>query len=440
MKSKLSKIIIVAALLGLALSACTTPEASTLAASGNLSANDAAIAPELSGKVVSIAVEEGQSVAAGQDLFQLDDSFYRVQRDQAAAAVESAESGLDAARKQAASAQAQYELTLQAARAQDIQNRATAWNATTPDGFRPAWYFQKEETIQAAGQQVTDAESVLAAAQADLKAEQEKASSQDFMAAEKRLAQAQSAYEIAQKTLDLAKVSGSADLEEAAQEKMDEADAELNAARLKYEQMLSTSAAEAITKSRARLAVAQSTLDTARDALMMLQTGGDNLQVQAAQAAAEAAASQVGQAEAGLKQAQEALNLAELQLERTTVTAPMDGVILSRSLEVGEMVAAGGTVMRMANLETLNLVVYIAEDLYGRVNLGDSVTLSVDSYPGQVFSGKIIHIADEAEFTARNVQTEQGRKSSVYAVKIQVDNPDQKLKPGMPADADFNLH
>lgn len=440
MKSKLSKIIIVAALLGLALSACTTPEASTLAASGNLSANDAAIAPELSGKVVSIAVEEGQSVAAGQDLFQLDDSFYRVQRDQAAAAVESAESGLDAARKQAASAQAQYELTLQAARAQDIQNRATAWNAATPDGFRPAWYFQKDETIQAAGQQVTDAESALAAAQADLKAEQEKASSQDFMAAEKRLAQAQSAYEIAQKTLDLAKVSGSADLEEAAQEKMDEADAELNAARLKYEQMLSTSAAEAITKSRARLAVAQSTLDTARDALMMLQTGGDNLQVRAAQAAAEAAASQVGQAEAGLKQAQEALNLAELQLQRTTVTAPMDGVILSRSLEVGEMVAAGGTVMRMANLETLNLVVYIAEDLYGRVNLGDSVTLSVDSYPGQVFSGKIIHIADEAEFTARNVQTEQGRKSSVYAVKIQVDNPDQKLKPGMPADAGFNLH
>jgi len=370
----------------------------------------------------------------------LDDSFYRVQRDQAAAAVESAESGLDAARKQAASAQAQYELTLQAARAQDIQNRATAWNAATPDGFRPAWYFQKDETIQAAGQQVTDAESALAAAQADLKAEQEKASSQDFMAAEKRLAEAQSAYQIAQKTLDLAKVSGSADLEEAAQEKMDEADAELNAARLKYEQMLSTSAAEAITKSRARLAVAQSTLDTARDALMMLQTGGDNLQVRAAQAAAEAAASQVGQAEAGLKQAQEALNLAELQLQRTTVTAPMDGVILSRSLEVGEMVAAGGTVMRMANLETLNLVVYIAEDLYGRVNLGDSVTLSVDSYPGQVFSGKIIHIADEAEFTARNVQTEQGRKSSVYAVKIQVDNPDQKLKPGMPADAGFNLH
>jgi len=439
MKTNLRKIIIVAALFGLTLSACATTEASTLQASGNLSANDAVIAPELSGKVVSIAVDEGQSVTSGQKLFQLDDSFYRVQRDQAAAAVKSAEAALDGARKQAASAQAQYELTLQAARAQDIQNRATVWNVTTPDGFRPAWYFQKEESIEAAGKQVNDAESELAAAQADLKAEQEKASSQDFMAAEKRLAQAQGAFEIAQKTLDLAKVSGSADLESAAQEKMDAADAELNSARLNYEQMLSTSAADSITKSRARLAIAQSTLDNARDALMMLYTGGDNLQVRAAQAAAEAAASQISQAEAGLKQAQEALNLADLQLERTTVTAAMDGIILSRNLEVGEMVSAGGSVMRMANLATLNLIVYIAEDLYGRVKLGDSVTLSVDSYPGQVFTGKIIHIADEAEYTARNVQTEQGRKSSVYGVKIQVDNPDQKLKPGMPADADFNL-
>lgn len=440
MKSKLFKMIVVAALLGLALSACTTTEASTLRASGNLSANDAAIAPELSGKVVSIAVEEGQSVTAGQTLFQLDDSFYRVQRDQAAAAVKSAEAAVEAARKQAASAQAQYELTMQAAQAQDVQNRAATWNETLPDGFRAPWYFQKDERIAAAEQQVNDAKSELATAQADLKAEQEKASSQDFIAAEERLAQAQGAYEVARKTLDLTIVSGSKDLESAAQEKMDEADAELNAARLKYEQMLSTSAADAITKSRARLAIAQSTLDNARDALMMLQTGGDNLQVRAAQAAAEAAVSQVNQAEAGLEQAREALKLAELQLARAAVTAPSDGVVLTRSLEVGEMISAGGTVMRMANLDRLNLIVYIAEDLYGRVKLGDSVTLSVDSYAGQVFTGRIIHIADEAEYTARNVQTEQGRKSSVYAVKIQVDNSDQKLKPGMPADVDFNLH
>lgn len=440
MKPNLLKFLTIAALMGLALSACTPATTSTLSASGDLSANDASIAPELSGKVASIAVEEGQSVTAGEALFQLDDAYYRAQRDQANAAVQSAEAAVEAARKQAASAQAQYELALQGARAQERQTRTSAWNAQTPDDFRPAWYFQKEELIQAAEKQVSEAESALSTAQADLTAEQKKASTEDFVAAEVRLAQAQTAYETAQMTLTQAQASGSDDLETAAQNKLDAADAEFTAARLDYEHMLSTSAADSIIQSRARVAVAQSALDNARDTLTALQTGEDNPQVSAAKAAADAASSSVSQAEAGLEQARQALKLAELQLERTTVTAPMDGVILTRNLEVGEMAAAGGAVMRMARLDTLELTVYIPEDLYGRVKIGDRVPLSVDSYPGQIFTGQVIHIADEAEFTPRNVQTEQGRTSSVYAVKIKVENPDLKLKPGMPADAEFNLH
>lgn len=440
MKSNLRKIIIVAVLLGLALSACTQAEANRLSASGNLSAKDVTIAPELSGKVASVAVEEGQSVTAGQTLFQLDDAYSVVQRDQAAAAVKTAEAAVDAAQKQAASARSQYELALQGARAQEVQNRASVWNQATPDNFRPGWYFQKDELIAAAEQQVSEAESDLAGALTDLEAEQAKASTKDFIAAETRLAQAQAAYQTAQLTLTQAQASGSADLEAAAQEQLDAADAGLEAARIAYEQMLSSTAADAIIESRARVAVAQSALDNARNALSALQTGEDSQQVTAARAAADAADSAANQAQAGLEQAQQALKLAELQLERTTVTAPMDGVILTRNLEAGEMIAAGGSVMRMAKLDTLELVVYIAEDLYGRVKIGDSVTVSVDSYPNETFSGQIISIADEAEFTARNVQTEEGRKSSVYAVKILVQNPELKLKPGMPADADFILN
>jgi multidrug resistance efflux pump len=440
MKSNLGKIIIVAVLMGLALSACTQIEADRLSASGNLSAKDVTIAPESGGKVASVAVEEGQSVTTGQTLFQLDDAYSIVQRDQAAAAVKSAEAAVESAQKQAASAQAQYELALQNAQAQEVQSRANTWGESVPNNFRPAWYFQKEEMIQAAEQQVSAAESDLASAQTDLEAEQEKASTKDFLAAETRLAEAQAAYENAQLTLTQSQTSGSEDLKTAAQEKLDAADAELEAARLDYEQMLSSSAAEAIVKSRARVAVAQSTLDNARNALSALQTGEESQQVTAAKAAADAANSAANQAEAALEQAQQALKLAELQLERTTVSAPMDGVILTRNLEEGEMIAAGGTVIRMAKLDTLELVVYIAEDLYGRVKIGDSVTVSVDSYPNEVFSGQITQIADEAEYTARNVQTEQGRKSSVYAIKIQVENPDLKLKPGMPADAEFILN
>lgn len=440
MKSHFLKFLTIAALMGLVLSACTPATTSTLSASGDLSANDASIAPELSGKVASIAVEEGQTVAAGETLFQLDDAYYRAQRDQANAAVQSAEAAVETARKQSASAQAQYELALQGARAQDRQTRSSAWSAQIPDDFRPAWYFQKEELIQAAEKQVTEAEDALSIAKADLEAEQKKASTEDFVAAEVRLAQAQTAYETAQLTLTQAQTSGSDDLETAAQDKLDAADAEFTTARLDYEHMLSSSAADAIIQSRAHVAVAQSVLDNARDTLTALQTGDQNPQVLAAKAAADAATSAVSQAEAGLEQARQALKLAELQLERTTVTAPMDGVILTRNLEVGEMVAAGGAVMRMARLDTLDLIVYIPEDLYGRVKIGDTVPLSVDSYPGQIFTGQVIQISDEAEFTPRNVQTEQGRTSSVYAVKIKVENPDLKLKPGMPADAEFNLH
>jgi len=439
MKSNLLKFGIAAALIGISLSACSSPQTGTLSVSGNLSARDTAIAPELSGKVTSIAVEEGQPVEAGQELFRLDEAYYRDQRDQANAAVQSAEAALEAARKQAESALAQYELTLQGARAQDQQFRAVAWENDNPEDFRPAWYFHKNEQIQAAKKQVTDAENALTSAKADLEAEQKKTSTQDFVAAEVRLAHAQTAYQAANLTLEQARTAEDANLETAAQEKLDAADAELTAARLSYQQILTTSAGEAVIKNRARLAVAQSALDNARDLLMALQTGEQSPQVLAAKAAAAAAASMVAQAEAGVEQARQALKLAELQLERITVTAPVDGVVLSRNLEVGEMVAAGSTVVRLAPLDVLELRVYLPEELYGRVKINDTVSLRVDSYPDQVFSGRVIYIADEAEFTPRNVQTEQGRKSSVYAVRIRVENPDLKLKPGMPADVDFNL-
>ena len=146
----------------------------------------------------------------------------------------------------------------------------------------------------------------------------------------------------------------------------------------------------------------------------------------------------VKQAEAGLEQAKQAQNLAQLQLNRTKVKSPVDGVVLTRGIEVGDLAVAGGTVMRVGQLDTLDLVVYLPEDEYGAVNIGDSVYITVDSFPGETFEGTILRISDEAEFTPKNVQTESGRKSTVYAVKIQVLNPDHKLKPGMPADVEFS--
>jgi len=440
MKQNLLRVVSLAVVLTFLLSACSTAETGKLTASGSFSAIDTSIAPELSGKVTEVSVLEGETVTAGQTLFKINAEVSQAQYDQAAAAVSAAEAAVDASHGQAASAEAQYQLALQGAHMQDMPNRQMAWTNTLPEDYQEVWYFNETELIEAAQTQVESAEKALASARTELENEQKKASSKDFIAAEKRLALAQVTLTVADATLTQAQTAGNTNLEDAAIESKDAAQAEFDSALLDYQRMLTTSAADSITLTRSRVAIAQATLDNARDALLSLQTGDQSLQVVAAQKASEAAISMVKQAEAGLEQANQALNMAQLQLDRTTVTSPVDGVVLTRNVEVGDLAVAGGTVMRVANLDTLDLVVYLPEDQYGQVNIGNAVYVTVDSFAGETFKGTIVRISDEAEFTPKNVQTESGRKSTVYAVKIQVLNPDHRLKPGMPADVEFTVH
>ena len=91
----------------------------------------------------------------------------------------------------------------------------------------------------------------------------------------------------------------------------------------------------------------------------------------------------------------------------------------------------------MANLDELTITVYVPEDRYGEISLGQDATVTVDSFPNETFAAKITSISDQAEFTPRNVQTVQGRSATVYAVKLKVSDLDGKLKLGMPADVVF---
>lgn len=115
----------------------------------------------------------------------------------------------------------------------------------------------------------------------------------------------------------------------------------------------------------------------------------------------------------------------------------MDGIVLPRNLEEGEVLAPGSVALTVGQLQEVSLTVYIPETEYGKINLGDTVSIAVDSFPGENFTGTVTYISDQAEFTPRNVQTVDGRKTTVYAVKITVPNTDLELKPGMPADVTF---
>jgi multidrug resistance efflux pump len=127
----------------------------------------------------------------------------------------------------------------------------------------------------------------------------------------------------------------------------------------------------------------------------------------------------------------------ERQRDRQTLRAPIDGWVVRTLYEPGEQVAPGAPVVVVADWRELTLKVYLSEDRFGRVAIGQRAGITVDTYPGEEFTGTVTFIASEAEFTPRNVQTREDRVKSVYAVKLRVPNQDLRLKPGMFADAVF---
>jgi multidrug resistance efflux pump len=124
---------------------------------------------------------------------------------------------------------------------------------------------------------------------------------------------------------------------------------------------------------------------------------------------------------------------------REMIHTPLAGVVLYRHVEPGEIVSAGAPLLTVIDLDNLELTVYVPEDRYGRIQLGQVLPVAVDSYPGETFQGTVRHIADQAEFTPRNVQTTDNRKTTVFAVRLALESSGGKLKPGMPADVYFDL-
>jgi multidrug resistance efflux pump len=146
---------------------------------------------------------------------------------------------------------------------------------------------------------------------------------------------------------------------------------------------------------------------------------------------------QIATADAAVAQAEVTLEAFNTQADKLVIRAPADSTVLIRNAHVGEFVSAGASAFVLGKLNTLQITVYVPEDTYGRVKLGQTAKMTVDSYLGVSFTASVVHIADQAEFTPRNVQTAEGRRTTVYAIKLDMPNPDGKLKPGMPADVTF---
>jgi HlyD family secretion protein len=122
-------------------------------------------------------------------------------------------------------------------------------------------------------------------------------------------------------------------------------------------------------------------------------------------------------------------------IENAVIYSPIEGVVLKKNLEVGEMAFPGTSIVTIANLNKPWIKIYINETRLGLVKLGQRAEVFVDTYPERPFAGTVIAISNKAEFTPKTIQTKDERVKLMFAVKIAIENPEMILKPGMPADA-----
>ncbi|MGD1009743.1 MAG: efflux RND transporter periplasmic adaptor subunit [Candidatus Aminicenantales bacterium] len=175
----------------------------------------------------------------------------------------------------------------------------------------------------------------------------------------------------------------------------------------------------------ARLTVAQAQRSAAAEVLKKTRTLARPEEIQAA--------------EARLGQAQAAADLLRKMIADCTITAPVGGIVTHKAVEAGELVTQGATIVTVSELDSVYVMIYVTEKDLGRVRLGDAAEVTIDAFPAKVFSGKVTYISPEAEFTPKNVQTKEDRVKLVFGIKVEIENREGLLKPGLPADATIKV-
>lgn len=344
---------------------------------------------------------------------------------QAQASYEAASADVERARAQLADIQAgAREQEIEQARAQ-VQKARTAREKARKDYDRVVSMVSQGAMSQ---QELDRATASYEAAEADLAAAEQALSlvragprPDQVQAAQAQLDQSLARQRSASEALTLARKGPR-------QEDIDQARAVVRQARASYESALaqlslvrSGSRQGAIETARGQVGEAQASLLLARE---------NQRQVDIRKQEAEAAQAQLAQAQA-------ALIAAQANLEKFTVSAPRAGTISQVYVRPGEVVKTGSSLASLVDFSETWVTVYVPEPLLPRIRLGQSALVFVDGMPDVSFPGTVRHVATEAEFTPKYVQTQQERARTVFAVEVAVDNQDGLLKPGMPADVEF---
>jgi HlyD family secretion protein len=392
-------------------SCMTTASAQTeepLTASGTIRASELRVSSDMGGRLSAVQAETGAVVEAGQTVAELDAAPYLLELGPAEAAV--------------AVARADLEVLLA--------------------GANPAELAAAQAALQLAEAERDSAQAAWKNAQAAAKNPQELDA--QIVEAHTQVALAEQGVELAEAQLAAQELSYGLVVDKKGEVERRAAELELQAAR------------EALAVAEANLGTAQALLDqltrirrnpvgliaqanAAEGQYRVAEEGVAVARAKLADMTAGPTAEEIAITEVTVRQAEAKLATVQVKLARCRLASPIDGIVTSQALRAGELAAPAATILTVADLSTLRLEVYVPEGRIGHVYRGQPVMVEVDSYPDQSFPGQVMRIGDEPEFTPRNVATAEERLNTFYTVAIRLDNPERVLKPGMPADATFEL-
>ena len=389
------------------------------------------ISPEIGGRILEMPLDEGDEVGAGDLLARLDDSRIRLQLAQADAQVAQAQAELARLR----SAVRPEDVAVAEARVQQAQAALDAAETALDDAI------SLRDNPQELDVQIAQARAALNEAKAQAQAAKHQAQAADI--------EAQMWGEIVRKLADGQTVTlpnGMVITVNAPPEQRHQANLQWNLASQK-----AWKAWEQARQAERAVAQAQTTLN---DLLRQRKDRQDaeaqvvaatNARDQAAAALAQAQAAldavkagpsqeQIAAAEARVAQAQAARQTQAVLLSKTEITSPADGILLERYFSSGEVIGPGQQLLRLSRPDRLSITIYVPAGMLGDFRVGDLLPLVVDSAPNHRYNARITAVSDEPEFTMRQSQNIAERAAVVYAVTLQVENPDDLLRPGLPAD------
>ena len=485
-------ILLIALLLVILITGCDAlPSGSgdSIQASGVVEINEIVVAPEVGGLIAEVWAKEGEQLSQGDPLFRIEDELLKSQLLQAESVLGVAQANYDLVaagmmeeQQQAAISTADLELasalyaldllydehdlltaqTLQAKKdaedALDDLNNPELQQALALEAIANAEKaIEKAERnlgittgianqadIDAAWSQVILAEKALDDAKEDFEEHANKPvdnlTRANFQA---KLSAAQRDYDFAVRHYNSLQSPGRETDISVAESELATAQAQLFEAQRKWEDVKDGANPADIAYFEALIAYSEKKLADLEggpdpDDVALAEARVANAEAQLALAKAESPTKeQLAVAQSQVNAARANLEAVKVQMDKLLISTPIDGVVMTRNVEVGEIARPGMSAMTIGQLGELSVKVYVSENRYGQIDLGEIAELTTNSFLDEVFEATVIRIADKAEYTPRNVQTAEDRATTVYAIELSVDDFDGKLKPGMQVDVSF---